>query len=129
VKICLISPPYNSAVRSVVGVSSPPIGLAYLASVLRGEHEVKIVDHAVRNNLLVTWDWTKYTGLEPVMQIKGLSGKKLKSLLQEAYLKFYLTPKTLWSWLRNGQLIFIKSALKAVINYLKLGWIAKWVEC
>jgi hypothetical protein len=63
------------------------------------------------------------------MQINSLSGKKLKSLLQEAYLKFYLTPKTPWSWLRNGQLIFIKSALKAVINYLKLGWSAKWVEC
>jgi len=44
VKICLISPPYNSDVKSVVGVSSPPIGLAYLASVLRDEHEVKIVD-------------------------------------------------------------------------------------
>jgi len=77
-----------------------------------------VFEDAVHNNLLVTLDWSKYTGLEPVMQIKGLSGKKLKSLLQEAYLKFYLTPKTLWSWLRNGQLIFIKSALKAVINYI-----------
>jgi hypothetical protein len=44
VKICLISPPYNSAVKSVVGVSSPPLGLAYLASMLRQDHEVKVVD-------------------------------------------------------------------------------------
>ena len=43
-KICLISPPYNSAVKSVVGVSSPPLGLAYLASMLRQDHEVKVVD-------------------------------------------------------------------------------------
>lgn len=43
-KACLVSPPYNSAVKSVVGVSSPPLGLAYLASVLRRDHEVKIID-------------------------------------------------------------------------------------
>ena len=43
-KICLISPPYNSAVKSMVGVSSPPLGLAYLASVLRDNHEVRIID-------------------------------------------------------------------------------------
>ncbi|MGC9345356.1 MAG: cobalamin-dependent protein, partial [Candidatus Bathyarchaeales archaeon] len=43
-KVCLISPPYNSAVKSVVGVSSPPLGLAYLASVLRKDHEVRIID-------------------------------------------------------------------------------------
>ena len=43
-KVCLLSPPYRSAVKSVVGVSSPPLGLAYLASVLREKHEVKIVD-------------------------------------------------------------------------------------
>lgn len=43
-KVCLISPPYNSAVKSVVGVSSPPLGLAYLASVLRKDHKVRIID-------------------------------------------------------------------------------------
>jgi len=43
-KICLISPPYNSAVKSIVGVTSPPLGLAYLASMVRKEHEVKIID-------------------------------------------------------------------------------------
>ena len=38
-KVCLLSPPYRSAVKSVVGVSSPPLGLAhlaYLASVFKG---------------------------------------------------------------------------------------------
>jgi len=48
-KICLISPPYNSAVKSVVGVSSPPLGLAYIASVLRQSHEVKIIDSNILN--------------------------------------------------------------------------------
>lgn len=43
-RICLISPPYGSAVKSVLGVSSPPLGLAYLASMVREEHEMKIID-------------------------------------------------------------------------------------
>ena len=43
-RVCLISPPYMSAVKSVIGTSSPPLGLAYLASVIRNKCEVKIVD-------------------------------------------------------------------------------------
>ena len=48
-KICLISPPYNSAVKSVVGASPPPLGLAYIASMLRQSHEVKIIDSNILN--------------------------------------------------------------------------------
>lgn len=36
--------PYESDVKSVVGVSPPPIGLAYLASVLRDGHDVRVLD-------------------------------------------------------------------------------------
>jgi radical SAM superfamily enzyme YgiQ (UPF0313 family) len=43
-RICLISPPYSSAFKSVIGVTSPPLGLAYLASMVRGRHEIKIID-------------------------------------------------------------------------------------
>ena len=43
-RILLISPPTISAVKAVVGTTSPPLGLAYLASMVRDEHDVKIVD-------------------------------------------------------------------------------------
>ena len=43
-KILLISPPTESAVKKIMGVTSPPLNLAYLASMIRNEHEVKIVD-------------------------------------------------------------------------------------
>ncbi len=43
-KILLISPPTSSAIKTVVGVTGPPLGLAYLASMVREEHDVKIVD-------------------------------------------------------------------------------------
>jgi radical SAM superfamily enzyme YgiQ (UPF0313 family) len=79
-----------------------------------------IYEHAKKNNLLLTEDWSKYTGLEPIIKIEGLSSSKLKSLLQRAYLTFYLTPKNIYNWLRNRQFTFIKSAIKALANYLKM---------
>jgi radical SAM superfamily enzyme YgiQ (UPF0313 family) len=79
-----------------------------------------IYEHAKNNNLLLTEDWSKYTGLEPTIKIEGVSSSKLKSLLQRAYLTFYLTPKNIYNWLKNRQLTFIKSALKALTNHLKM---------
>jgi len=43
-KILLISPPTISAIKNVIGTTGPPLGLAYLASMVRDEHNVKIVD-------------------------------------------------------------------------------------
>ncbi|RLF86968.1 B12-binding domain-containing radical SAM protein, partial [Thermococci archaeon] len=43
-KILLISPPTISAIKAIVGTTGPPLGLAYLASMIRDEHDVKIVD-------------------------------------------------------------------------------------
>ena len=40
----LLSPPTISAVKAVVGTTGPPLGLAYLASMVRDEHDVRIVD-------------------------------------------------------------------------------------
>ena len=89
-------------------------------SVLTPYPGTPIYEHAKKNNLLLTEDWSKYTGLEPTIKIEGVSGSKLKSLLQRAYLTFYLTPKNIYNWLKNRQLTFIKSALKALTNYLKM---------
>ncbi len=43
-RVLLISPPTDSAIKSVIGTTGPPLGLAYLASVVREEHDVKVVD-------------------------------------------------------------------------------------
>ena len=47
--VLLISPPTTSAVKSVVGATGPPLGLAYLASIIREEHNVRIVDSLAEN--------------------------------------------------------------------------------
>lgn len=81
-----------------------------------------IFDYATQNNLLLTRDWPKYTAVEPVMQVKDMNEKQLKSFLQKAYLSFYLRPKIVWDWLRNSQFAFIKTGIKATINYLEGIW-------
>lgn len=43
-KILLVSPPTDSAIKRVVGTTGPPLSLAYLASMVRNEHDVIIVD-------------------------------------------------------------------------------------
>ncbi len=44
-KILLLSPPTNSAIKSVIGVTGPPLGLAYLASMARLQgDDVRIID-------------------------------------------------------------------------------------
>ena len=77
-----------------------------------------IYKYAEKNSLLLTKDWSKYTALEPVMKIKNITAKQLKSLLHKAYVSFYLRPKTTWKWIKNRQLQYILNAFKAAINYL-----------
>jgi len=77
-----------------------------------------IFDFALKNDLLLTKDWSRYTVIDPVLKLKNLTEKQLKSLLQKAYISFYLRPKVIWRWMKNGQFIFIKDAIKTVINYL-----------
>lgn len=43
-RILLISPPTISAIKAIVGTTGPPLGLAYLASMVRDDHDVKMVD-------------------------------------------------------------------------------------
>ncbi len=43
-KLLLLSPPTISAIKAIVGITGPPLGLAYLASMVRDKHDVKIVD-------------------------------------------------------------------------------------
>ncbi len=47
-KIMMISPPTDSVIKSVVGTTGPPLGLAYLSSIARENgHDVRILDALV----------------------------------------------------------------------------------
>jgi radical SAM superfamily enzyme YgiQ (UPF0313 family) len=77
-----------------------------------------IYDYAKKNNLLLTEDWSKYTGTEPIIKIGDVSEKQLNMLFRKAYINFYLRPKIVLKWLKNKQFTFIKSGIKVIVNYL-----------
>ena len=77
-----------------------------------------IFDYAKKHGMLLTEDWSKYTGIEPVIKIEGVSEREIKALFQKAYITFYLRPRIIMRWLKNKQFSFVKSGIKAAINYL-----------
>jgi len=77
-----------------------------------------IYEYVEKNNLLLTKDWSKYTATEPIIKIDGIPEKQLKRFFKEAYIDFYLRPRIALKWLKNKQFSFIKSGIKAAINYL-----------
>jgi anaerobic magnesium-protoporphyrin IX monomethyl ester cyclase len=63
--VLLVNPPTGFSYHSL-GISRPPLGLAYLASVLRDHHHVKIIDFNVGNK-----NWSNYPYSE--FDIVGIS--------------------------------------------------------
>jgi len=78
-----------------------------------------IFDYAKKNNMLLTEDWSKYTAVEPIVKIAGASEREVKALFQKAYITFYLRPKIVMGWLKNKQFSFMKSGIRALMNYLE----------
>jgi anaerobic magnesium-protoporphyrin IX monomethyl ester cyclase len=64
-RILLVNPPTGFSYYSI-GIRRPPLGLAYIASLLRCHHQVKIVDFNVEKK-----DWNKYPYSE--FDIVGIS--------------------------------------------------------
>lgn len=64
-------------------------------------------DFAEKKGLLATRDWSKFTTLDPVMNLSSIPPHKLKKLLRGAYLSFYLRPS------------FIMGSVKRVFSVVK----------
>ena len=64
-KVLLVNPPMGFSYYSL-GIRRPPLGLAYLASVLRDHHQVKVIDFNVEKQ-----DWNNYPYSE--FDIVGIS--------------------------------------------------------
>lgn len=79
----------------------------------------ELFDMAVKNGYLLTEDWTRYTGTDPVMKILAISTEKLKELFTRAYLKFYLRPSKILEQLKAKRFFIIKNAVSSAIDYLR----------
>jgi len=78
-----------------------------------------LFEYAVKNNLLLTRDWSKYTATQPIIKLKDVTEEQLKRLFRKAYLSFYLKPKKVWEWIRNRQFVLLKNAINLAIDYLR----------
>lgn len=79
----------------------------------------KLFKMAKEGGLLLTLDWSKYTILDPVMQVPGLINEKLYRWLEKAYISFYLRPGFIWQEIKRKNFFFIRKAIKAAMYYLK----------
>jgi anaerobic magnesium-protoporphyrin IX monomethyl ester cyclase len=70
--ILLVNPPAGFS-YGILGIMRPPLGLAYIASVLRGDHHVRIVDFGVERE-----DWNRYPYSE--FDIVGISADTTRAL-------------------------------------------------
>ena len=78
----------------------------------------ELYDYAVKNDLLLTRDWSKYDALTPVMKTK-ISIRKLRELLAKAYFKFYTRLSYIFDKIRKREFIIFRKGLRAVWNYIK----------
>jgi len=79
----------------------------------------KLFAIAKEKGLLMTKDWRKYTTVEPVMKVPGISTEQLMKLFKQAYVSFYLRPRYVLSSLLNRRLFIIKKAISGAMNYYK----------
>jgi len=78
----------------------------------------ELYDYAVKNNLLLTRDWSKYDTLTPVMKTK-IGTQKLRELLSKAYFKFYARLSYLFDKIRKREFVIFRKGLRAIWNYIK----------
>lgn len=108
----------ESAMQTIIFAKKLDLDYAQF-SILTPYPGTPIYEHADKNRLLITRDWSRFNAVEPVMRLKNLSLKQLQSLFEKAYITFYIRPKILWKWIKKKQLHFIKNALKTASNHFK----------
>jgi anaerobic magnesium-protoporphyrin IX monomethyl ester cyclase len=78
----------------------------------------ELYEYAREKGLLLTRDWSRYTVLDPVMRVPGLAARKLKWLLNKAYLSFYGRPLQVLKLIRFGGLSLLKPLFRLLPSRL-----------
>ncbi|MGC8816804.1 MAG: hypothetical protein ACP5PX_03230 [Candidatus Hadarchaeum sp.] len=79
--------------------------------------------YALKEKLLLTMNWRKFTTLEPVMKLKYFTTSQIAKVLKLAYVKFYLRPKTLARDLIEDKGLIFRKAVRYLATELFQG---KW---
>ena len=72
--------------------------------------------YASAKKLILTFDWRKYTTLDPVMKLKNFTSQQITKLLQKAYISFYLRPSFLIKDLISRKGFIFRRAIPRVIG-------------
>jgi len=71
---------------------------------------------ALKEKLLTTMNWRKFTTLDPILKLKHFTRQQISRILQLAYIKFYLRPKVLIKDIIQDKGFIIKRAIPHVIK-------------
>lgn len=86
----------------------------------------RLWDMALKENLLLTRDWRKFTTLDVVMRSLYLTPERIKRLLLWAYITFYLNPKRVLKDIIIDKGFILKRALPGAIRYLMRVFRRSW---
>ena len=78
----------------------------------------ELYEYAVKNNLLLTRNWSKYDALTPVMKTK-IGVLMLRKLLAKAYFKFYARLTYIFNKIRRKEFVIFRKGFRVIWNYLK----------
>ncbi|MEM4940176.1 MAG: radical SAM protein, partial [Nitrososphaerota archaeon] len=81
---------------------------------------------AVKENLLLTRNWRKFTTLDVVMRSLYLTPERIKKLLLWAYITFYLNPRRVLRDLIVNRCFILRRAIPGAIRYLRRALQKAW---
>ena len=71
---------------------------------------------ALKEKLLTTMNWRKFTTLNPILKLKCFTREQISKVLRLAYVKFYLRPKVLIKDVIQDRGFIIRRAIPQVIK-------------
>ncbi|MCW3997085.1 MAG: B12-binding domain-containing radical SAM protein [Candidatus Bathyarchaeota archaeon] len=82
----------------------------------------ELFEFSVKKELLLTKDWSLYTGVKPVINPKYYSVEELNHLFVKAYRSFYASPGLLIHHLGKGRIGFFAKVIKNLIpKFFRMG--------
>ncbi|RLF79446.1 B12-binding domain-containing radical SAM protein, partial [Thermococci archaeon] len=79
----------------------------------------RLWSYALSKNLIFTFNWRKYTTLDPVMKLKNFTSEQIKRMLQKAYLSFYVRPSYLIKDIISRKGFIFRRAIPRAIELLR----------
>ncbi|MFX1270666.1 MAG: B12-binding domain-containing radical SAM protein [Promethearchaeota archaeon] len=78
-----------------------------------------LFEQAKREGLLNAKSWKEYSVLAPVMKLAAINEKKLKTILYQAYLRFYMRPSVIWRQIKSKNTYLLGKIWEGIRAYFR----------